>query len=107
MPTFYRVTLSDPPTPWDFLSHEKRGIRLRRDTPSHRRLWQGLTVMDSESAARDLARRLPQLGSFIAAIVVTDEGIITFEQTTPDPRHYTLWGDATDLLARVRSVVPV
>ncbi len=107
MPTFYRVVLTDPPTLWDFLSHETRGIRLRRDTPHHRRLWVGLSVMDSEAAARELAQRLPQLGSFIAAVEVSEGGPITFEQTTPDLRHYTLWGDPTAMLARVRSVVPV
>ena len=91
----------------DFLSHEKRGIRLRRDTPHHHRLWEGLFVMDSESAARELAKRLPLLGAFIAAIEVSAAGPITFEQTTPDARHYTLWGSATEMLASVRSVVPV
>jgi hypothetical protein len=107
MPTFYRVVLTNPPTLWDFLSHEKRGIRLRRDTPHHFRLWEGVSVMNAESAARDLANRLPQLGSFIAAVDVSEHGPIAFEQTTPDVRHFTLWGDAADMLVRVRSVVPV
>jgi hypothetical protein len=63
--------------------------------------------MDYEDAARHLAHRVPQLGAVIASVEIAAGSPIAVEQTTPDPRHYTVWGDAAELLAEVRSVVPV
>jgi len=56
-------------------------------------------VYDSLTAARDVARKLPKLGRYIATLSVDDDGPIAVERTGRDPGHYTLWGDPSDVEA--------
>jgi hypothetical protein len=105
MPTFFRVVQSDPPTLADFNSDEARG--LSKPVPAElARMWDGLSVMDSEERARRLARRFG-LGNFIAAVRVEEGGPIRYERTLHRRGHHTLWGDPAAMLERVQSVVPV
>ncbi|MGH2585087.1 MAG: hypothetical protein ACRDJE_09240 [Dehalococcoidia bacterium] len=105
MPTFYRVVRSDPPTETDFLSQQALGRRLRVDTPENRRIFGGVSVSDTEQAARDLIAQWPQLGQLIAVLDVPEDGAIRYEQTTTTPSHYTLWGTPQELLATVAAIV--
>lgn len=105
--TFYRLIASDRPTAIDFTSNAALGRSLRRPDPAVQRLWDGLSVFDSEMGARAHAARHPQLGRFIVELVVPLAGTFRVERTTRTPGHYTLWGAPETLLACVRSVVPV
>ena len=105
MPIFYRVTKTDPPTVEDFLSLKSLGRRLRTDTPENRRFFEGVSVWRTIDAARFAVGRFPRMGKFIAALHVPEDGSIPYEQTTDDLDHFTLWGDAADLLATVSSLV--
>jgi len=107
MPTFYRVVKTDPPKETDFLSHQARGVVLRRDTPYYRRLAEGVLVSSTLEAARSLARRFPAMGRFVAILDIAEGGVVTFEQTTEVSTHYTLWGEPRDILERVVSVAPL
>jgi hypothetical protein len=104
MPTFYRIVRTDPPTEVDFASHRALGRRLRRDTPALRRSWEGVSVTSTEAAIRDLARRLPQLGRFIAVLSIPDHGPVRYEQSGESPAHYDLFGEPRDMLAAVVTV---
>lgn len=105
MPIFYRVVKTDPPTERDFLSAKALGRPLRRDTPENRRIWDGLSVLATTDAARARVTQFPQMGMFIAVVDIPDDRSIPWEQTTPDPDHYTIWGSAANLLERVTSVL--
>ena len=107
MATFYRVVKTNPPTESDFISYRARGIRLRRDTPENRRLWEGVSVASSLGAARNLAARFPVMGQYIAVLDVPEGGLVRFEQTTDVSTHYTLWGEPRVMLEMVISVVPL
>ena len=106
MPTFYRVVKTNPPTLADFRSDKERG-KAQPSTPELARLWDGLSVADSEDRVRKMVQRFPAMGSFIAAIAVPEHGAIRYERTVRRPGHYTLWGDAAAILERVQSVTPV
>ena len=106
MPTFYRVTMTDPPTVADFRSDKERGRPAPR-TPELLPLWDGLSVLDSEAGAREIGRRFPANGSFIAVLDIPDDGAIRYRRTLRRPGHFTLWGDAAAILARVQFVVTV
>lgn len=105
--TFYRVTRSNPPALQDFLSNTAKRRRPPADDPETLRLWDGISVYDGEVHARRKARQIPAIGSFIATVQIPSGGPIHYEQTTSDRHHFTLWGDAAYLLARVISVASV
>ena len=107
MPTFYRVVKTSPPTERDFLWHLALGRRIRNPTPAVLRDAAGVSVTLTTDGARSLVEDFPQMGSFIAAVEIEEDGPIGYEQTGLYPEHYTLWGEPADLLARVRSVVAV
>ena len=104
---FYRLVHGDPPTLWDFTSSHARGRVLRHPTAETLRLWDGLSVFETEAQARQQARAFPRLGRYIAALEILMGGPIRFERTTRTEGHYTLWGEAGEILEWVRSVVPV
>jgi hypothetical protein len=106
MPTFYRITRTDPPTLWDFRSAKDRG-RREPESAEERRLWDGISVYATEAQARRKARSLPLLGRFIAAVVLSEDDSVRVERTLSTAGHHTLWGDAALLLERVESWVLV
>jgi hypothetical protein len=62
---------------------------------------------NSEDASHAQARRIPNLGAFIARLDFTAESAIRFRQTGNDPAHHTVWGEPDELLACVIVVQPV
>ena len=105
--TFYRIVKTDPPSQYDFWSHQARGLSPPNTKPVTLYVWDGISVYDSEARARRKAFDFPLLGSYIAAIRIEDDDPIRAERTTSSRGHYTLWGDPALMLARVSSVVPV
>jgi hypothetical protein len=109
--TFYRIVKHNPPRRQDFISNfEKRG-KVPPDLPSHLlRLWDGLSVHETEAHAQRQARETPWLGSFIAEVSLPEQALpsVRWERTIPrNPGHYTLWGNADDLLLRVSRTLPI
>lgn len=104
---FYRIVKTDPPAEIDFTSNEALGIVPYRRDPETLRLWDGISMYDSEGRARRKARDFPWLGSYIAAVDVPETGELRYERTTSSRGHYTLWGDPSTLRAMIAAVVPV
>ena len=105
--TFYRIVQTMPPVHIDFTSNQAKGVPLRRDTAQARRLWTGISVFDTEEGAREMARRFPTLGMYIAALAIPGNAPIRVERTTAAPGHFTLWGEPDDIIGLVIDVVPV
>jgi hypothetical protein len=63
-------------------------------------------VQATERQALNRARDLPRLGTFVARLDVPADAAITWEKTL-GRGHYTIWGDAEQLLGCVGAVVPV
>ena len=105
--TFYRVVRTNPPTRTDFLSNDAKGREPRDRDPEILRLWDGLSVYDSATRARQQARRYRGMGRFIAALTIDDGDTIRLEKTMDDPRHYTLWGSPEAVLALMTGIEPV
>ena len=106
MPTFYRIVRTDPPAESDFLSYAALGLPAP-DDPGLRRVFDGISVFDTEERARRRARATLALGRFIAAVEIATGDPIRAERTLRRSGHHTLWGDPVALLERVASVVPV
>jgi hypothetical protein len=104
---FYRVVRTKPPSIEDFMSPESLGRVLTNPTAERRRLWQGLSVYDTETRARKKAIKVPLLGAYIAQLEFPDQRIIQYERTTTSAGHYTLWGLPEDLRQAVVRIVPV
>jgi hypothetical protein len=68
------------------------------------RLSRGLSVSDNPDKLRRMARGNPELGTFIAVLAIEDSGPVRWEKTTKRRDHYTLWGDASQILDRVERV---
>ena len=104
--TFWRIVRSDPPTEQDFQSNEARGRRPPDTSSDVARLWSGLSMYASEDTARATAQAFPRIGTLLAAVQIEDGDPVRVEKTLGH-EHYTLWGEAALLLARVVRVVPV
>lgn len=105
--TFFRLVLTNPPARVDFQSHAARGRIPMRDDAETVRLWNGVSVYDSLPRARKRAMVYPMLGDYIAEIALSSDDDVIQERTTTTRGHYTLWGSADLLLARVVRVVAV
>ena len=105
---FFRIAKSDPPTVADFLSNAARGRRIPADLPADlHRLWDGLSMYSSVDVAVRTALRAPYLGRFVATLDLDHAVSARWEQTTPNPWHYTVWGKPEELLKCVVSVNPI
>ena len=103
----YRIVLSNPPTLADFTSFAALGRHPRRADSNVDRLWDGLSMYDTEERARQKARQLPYLGGYLARVVIAGGAPFRVERTLASPGHHTVWGDPTALLNCVTGVVPV
>ena len=103
---FYRIVKTDPPTVADFLSNAARGRPLRGPEVGRPELHTGLSMYDSEVAARATAGRFPFLGAYLATVRISADDPVRVEQTLGEG-HYTVWGAPDVLLALVVAVVPV
>jgi hypothetical protein len=107
IPTFYRVVKTNPPEVTDFFSRVQLGWRLPPDlSPPEARLWEGVSVQDSEEGARAMATRYPRTGQFIAQMEISGGGSVSYEKTR-GRGHFTLWGDPAVMIECVVSVVAV
>ena len=104
---FYRVVRSNWPTLDDFTSNTAKGKPMARPDPEIALLWDGISVNATETQARNRATAQPNLGTYIAELVITEGDPITVRRTGNFRGHHTLWGDPADLLARVTRVVSV
>ena len=102
----YRLVKTDPPTVADFLSNAVRGRPRRGPEVGRPELHTGLSMYDSEVAARATARRFPFLGAHIATVRIPAGAPVRVEQTLGEG-HYTVWGAPDVLLTMVVAVVPV
>ena len=83
------------------------GRRPRRPDPKVERLWDGISMYDTEERARQKAQQLPYLGRYLAKVEFPEGSGIRAERTLATPGHHTVWGHPADLLARVAEVMPV
>jgi hypothetical protein len=67
------------------MSNTAHGRLPRRPDPAVERLWDGLSVFDSEAGARAHASKYPHLGRFIVQLVVRLAGEFRVERTTRTP----------------------
>jgi hypothetical protein len=88
------------------MSNQELGKVPRRPDPAVLRLWDGISMYQTESQARRKARLRPSLGRYLAAVELPEAGTIRVERTTGSEGHYTVCAEATVLLRQVRSVVP-
>ena len=105
---FYRITKGEVATEADFLSNEARGRPAPANDPEAVALWGGISVYDSEDAARSVALyyRL-RIGRYIAEMSIPHDAAIAVRKTRENPAHYTLWADPLLLLSRVSWVKAV
>jgi hypothetical protein len=87
----HRIVQNNPPAVADFTSKAQLGIPCPVPDPDVQRRWTGLSLFGSDELARRTARRLPMLGSFIAALDIPDGPGMQVEMT-PGPGHYLLGG---------------
>lgn len=88
----HRIVRDERPTQNDFMSKAHLGIPCPVSDPDVRQRWSGLSLFGSEEQARRVVKRLPMLGSYIAALDIPPEAGARAEPTT-GPGHYTLGGD--------------
>jgi hypothetical protein len=88
----YRILRTEQPTEADFMSKAHLGIPCPVSDPEVRRRWTGLSLFGSDEQARRVSRRLPMLGSYIAALEIPP-GAGAHAEPTTGPGHYTLGGD--------------
>lgn len=87
----FRITRSNPPDLADFSSKAQLQIRCPVPDPDVRRRWTGLSLFGTEEQARRAAKRLPMLGSYIAALDVPSGPGGPVEETA-QPGHFVLSG---------------
>lgn len=104
--TLYRIVLTNPPTVRDMLSHAALGRQPRDDRPESLRRWHGISLFDTIERARRQARGKPWLGHAFIATLDIPTTRFKVEQTGRRG-HYTLWGDAHDILRFVSDVQAV
>ena len=105
--TFYRLIPTEQPTEDDFWSDKELGEPRPRGDPELVRMWEGISVLNTETQARNKGRDLPWLGRYIAVLEIPQGGPITYQRTGRGRGHFTLWGAPGDLLRCVVRVLPV
>jgi hypothetical protein len=103
---FYRIVRSDTPTDDDFRSFAALG-RPRPPSVQPPRLWEGISVYDTEERAGRMAQNRPRIGAYIARLDIPPDAQIEAARTRPTPGHHTLWADPKSLRACVTEIRPV
>ena len=103
----YRIAENNPLREWDLTSHEDKGIPIRHRTAKALRLWSGISVYRSRSAAEAHAVDSPRLGAFVAELRIPLDGSVRFELDNGPNGHCTIWGDPKILLRFVVHVWPI
>jgi hypothetical protein len=71
------------------------------------RLWDGISVYESEAQAREKARQFPDLGTHLARLEIPMSIGARIERTTRSEGHHTIWAPAAMLHACIVSIVPL
>src|SRR4051794_15826292 len=106
---FHVVTGPNPPLE-DFRSLLAQGQlpRFGVDRPETYRQAAGVSCYETADQARELARRSPFLGSFIAELFIPDDSCaIEVVRTGRSRGHYTVWASPAYFISRVISVQSV
>ena len=104
----YRIVVTNPPTDADYMTYEQLGKALDRDDPESVRMRSGYSVYLQFNHARDRGRRFSwKSNCFVAEYVLSDDDDYELEQTSRNPKHYTLWCDESLLRGRERRITPV
>ena len=74
--------------------------------PEAYRISFGVSVSDDAAKLRAKMSVFPELGTYLATILLPDDGPVRWEKTSKRRDHYTLWGYAADILACVECVEP-
>lgn len=107
MPRFYRVVRAKPPTERDFFSRAQLGMQPPRGgDESLLRQHAGVSVLDTEAAARASAQKYPGQGEYIAVLGIPERTPLEYRKTGGSG-HYTLSGEPAAMLTAVTSVVDV
>lgn len=101
MPRFFRIVHNEQPGPEDFASKEALGIEPATDDAVMTWLASGIGLCDVGSG-RSHCAEVPMIGTCIAELDIVEGGPITYLRTTNRRGHHTLWGDASEILRRVR-----
>jgi hypothetical protein len=105
--SLFRISETNPPTLWDFLSYKARGAPLRYQTAKGLRLWDGLSVYQTRELAIQVATVSPRIGKFVVELRIRTDGPFRSEFDNGDNGHCTIWGEAAALLKLVVSVTHV
>lgn len=73
----------------DFLSNVAKGKPMPRN-PAKQRLAHGISCWETLAQAREMARRFPSQGSFIAEIGLDKGERVHYERTTELTGHWTV-----------------
>lgn len=105
LPILYRLVRAEQANEADFHSMMILGIRAPTDTEREQpEIWAGLSMFNTEAAARRRAKRFKRLPQWIAKIEGLDPDWVVIG--TPDEDgHHTVWGRPGRLLAAVHSIV--
>lgn len=106
MKTLYHTIQEETPKADDFFSNVQKGRPLPRN-PDKQRLARGISCWETLTQAREMARRFPSQGKFVAEIVLDEQTSLQYERTTASEGHWTVWGTPDAFMQSVRAVYPV
>ena len=103
------MVTSPNPTPADFRSLLAQGKspKFGLDRPETYRQAAGVSCYETPDQARDLARRVPELGAFIAEVFIPDDGCAIEVARTGRGGHHTVWASPVYFVSRIMSIVLV
>jgi len=104
LPTLYRLVKSEEVQLDDFDSWMVRGVREPYEVEKeHPEQWAGLSMFDTEQAARKMAKGLKKLPRYVAKIENLDRDWIVVGPPDLD-HHYDVWGSPKHFLAAVTGI---
>jgi hypothetical protein len=78
-----------------------------RENPETYRRAAGVSCYETADQARDLARRVPRLGRFIARVFIPDDGCAIEVARTGRGGHCTVWASPAYFRSHIVSIEPV
>jgi hypothetical protein len=104
--TLFHLVTSMHPQLDDFRSMLGQGQfpKYRLDQPETYRQAAGVSCYATADQARDLARRVPALGSFVARVFIPDDACAIEVARTGRGGHHTVWASPSYFLSRIVSM---
>ena len=96
----YRIIKGPIPTLDDFKTHKELGIPLRNKA-LEREWGSAISVYDDFDFMVEMSRQFPRLGSYIATIVVPEDGTVEFARTMAVEHHFSIYASASTVLELV------